>query len=320
VFVIALTAGDADAFAAGSPASYLTGELRPKGTLLPGFAPLDPAELPNYIAITGGQPPNADTRGECATYSDFPSDASVDDSGALQGDGCVYPNTVLSVADQVTATGRSWRAYEEGMDQGAAPADACRHPDSGAADDTVTATPAAGETYATRHNPFVYFHSLLDLGDCIADDGPLDRLADDLKSVKTTPNYAFVAPDLCDSGTLATCPDGRPGGLAGADAFLSTWVPRILASPAYEHDGALLVLFLARGSGSTAGTAPTGGLVISRYAKAGATLKGAYDPYDALRSIEDLLGLEPLGFAAQAKGFAHRALEDAFGGGASGSP
>ncbi len=312
VFVIALTAGDTDAFAADSPATYLTGELRPKGALLPGFAPLDEAELPNYIAMTGGQPPNADTRAECATYADFPANAAVGDSGELQGDGCVYPNTVLSLGDQVSAAGRSWRAYVEGMDQGAEAAPSCRHPESDGPDDTVTATPAVGETYATRHNPFVYFHSLLDLGDCIADDGPLGRLTDDLKTAKATPNYAFIAPDLCDSGTLATCPDGRPGGLAGADAFLHTWVPKILASPAYRKDGALLVLFLARQPGAAAATTPTKGLVLSRFATAGATVRGAYDPYGALRSVEDLLGLDPLGFAAQAKAFAHAALPGAF--------
>ena len=55
-----------DAFAGDSPATYLNGELRPKGTLLPGFAPLDAAELPNYVALTAGQPPNAATRAECA--------------------------------------------------------------------------------------------------------------------------------------------------------------------------------------------------------------------------------------------------------------
>ena len=216
----------------------------------------------------------------------------------------------------MTASGRSWRAYAGGLDQGAHAAQSCRHPESGGPDETATAAPAAGETYATRHNPFVYFHSLLDLGDCLADDGPLDRLADDLKTSKTTPDLAFIAPDLCDSGTLATCPDGRPGGLAGADAFLSTWAPRILASPAYRRDGALLVLFLSRTPGTDAGaaTAPTGGLVVSRFAKAGGTLRGAYDPYAALRSIEDLLGLDPLGFAAQAKSFARAALPSALDG------
>ena len=57
---------------------------------------------------------------------------------------------------------------------------------------------------------------------------------------------------------------------------------------------------------------PAGGLVVSRFAKSGATLRGAYDPYGALRSIEDLLGLDPLGFAARAKSFARAALPSAF--------
>ena len=28
----------------------------------------------------------------------------------------------------------------------------------------------AGSDYATRHNPFIYFHSLLDLGGCSSND------------------------------------------------------------------------------------------------------------------------------------------------------
>ena len=68
----------------------------------------------------------------------------------------------------------------------------CRHPDSNAADPTMRARP--GDGYATRHNPFVYYHSLLDLGDCDANDGALTQLEGDLRTVKSTASFSFIAP------------------------------------------------------------------------------------------------------------------------------
>ncbi|MEA2295038.1 MAG: hypothetical protein QOE86_2677 [Solirubrobacteraceae bacterium] len=316
VFVIALTGpGYQATFGPGSPATYLTGQLRPAGALLSAFAPVDGADLPNYLAFAGGQPPNAATRSECATYADFPSDAAPGKDGVLAGDGCIYPNTVLSIGDQISSSGGQWRAYAEDLGAGPAAAASCRHPVVGGADDTLTDRP--GDGYATRHNPFVYFHSLLDLSDCQADDLPLDRLTTDLGSANTTPRLAFIAPDLCDSGSAIPCADGRPGGLATADAFLAKWVPAILASAAYKRDGLLIVSFLSGPAPNPgpARPAPTGTLLLSRFAQPGSLYAKSYDPYSLLRSIEDLLALKPLAKAAGADSFARVALRAAFAGG-----
>jgi hypothetical protein len=330
VFVIALTGTPSQpAFGATSPAHYLATELKRRGTLLSGFRPVDGgADLPNYLAMTGGQPPNPDTRRECTTFSDFPSSAATTSAGVVSGSGCVYPNTVLSIGDQLTASRHTWRAYAEDLGSGTDGAQSCRHPRPGEADDTLRGR--VGDQYATRHNPFVYFHSLLDLGDCMANDVALDQLAGDLRSVSKTPDYAFIAPNLCDSGTESPCVDGRPGGLATADAFLNEWVPRILASPAYQRDGLLVVTFPSSTTTPTAtGTtttppattdpatgspAPTGTLLLSRFARAGTTIAGPYDPYSLLRSVEDLFGLTPLARAKDAASFAKVALPGAFGG------
>jgi hypothetical protein len=315
VFVIALTGDRAQpAFGATSPAPYLATELKRRGTLLSGFRPLDGADLPNYLAMTGGQPPNPDTRGECATFSDFPADAApAKRDGVVPGAGCVYPNTVLSIADQLTASRHTWRAYLEDLGNGSAGAQPCRHPRPGDPDATLRAR--SGDQYATRHNPFVYFHSLLDLGDCMANDVALDQLPADLRSVSTTPDYAFIAPNLCDSGTESPCVDGRPGGLATADAFLHEWVPRILGSPAYKRDGLLLIAFLSSAptaDPAAASPAPTGTLLLSRFARPAATIAAPYDPYSLLRSLEDLFGLAPLARAKDAASFAKAALPGAF--------
>jgi hypothetical protein len=314
VFVIALTGPGVDAtFGDTSPATYLARDLRAQGALLDNYVPLGNADLPNYIALTSGQPPNADTRAECATYEDFPSSSKQAKSGVLSGDGCVYPNTVLSLGDQITSSGRSWRAYAEDMDKGEAGADVtCRRPDLPGADDTLTGRPQ--DSYATRHNPFAYFHSLLDLGDCIANDVALPALDTDLKAERTTPNLAFIAPNLCHGGTESPCADGTPGGLPATDAFLHEWVPKILASKAYKSDGLLIVAFLSGTAPADPAAAPprTGLLLVSKWAEPGGRFYSAYDPYSVLRSIEDLFALKPLAKAAGAASFAKTVLPKAF--------
>src|SRR5262249_8797405 len=158
----------------------------------------------------------------------------------------------------------------------------CRHPTSDQPDETQHARP--GDAYAARHNPFVYFHSLLDLGDCASDDLPLTQLGADLASPAKTPNYAFIVPNLCHDGSEA-CLDDAPGGLEAADVFLAQWVPKILASPAYRRDGLLVITFsdgpasddsgccnspaASAPVGSLAGGGRVGALLLSRYVTPG---------------------------------------------------
>jgi hypothetical protein len=317
VFVVALHGqGYETTFGEGAAASapYLTGELRPKGVLLSGYRSLASAELPDHVALVGGQPPNADTRADCPVFREIPPTATPSRSGEVRADGCVFPNTVVTLGDQLSATRRSWRAYVEDLDRGEPRRTTCRRPESNGADDTLRGR--LGDGYATRRNPFVYFHSLLDLGDCDANDGALERLSDDLRAVKTTPSFSWIAPNLCNAGTEAPCADGSPGGLPAADAFLKTWAPRILASPAYRKGGLLLVLFAGGTGGSeppAGGAGPrNGALLLSPFAQAGTTAASAYDPYALLRSVEDLFALRPLARAATASSFAPTVLGSAY--------
>jgi phosphatidylinositol-3-phosphatase len=311
VFVIALSTPSYEAaFGHGSVAHYLNDDLRPKGTLLSGYATLGAAELPDYLAMVGGQAPNPDTRADCPSYDEFPSGAKPNKSGQVPGTGCIYPNTALTIGDQVTASGHSWKAYIDDMG-----ATACVHPNSNAADDAPL--PGAGTDYDTRHNPFIYFHSLLDLGDCASDDVTVTKLPAALSSTAKTPRYAFIAPGACEDASQATCPDGGAAGLAGEDAFLKTWVPRILHSPAYKKNGVLIIAFahaIPSTSATPSNTGPvrTGALVLSRYEHAGRTVSKPFNPYSILRSVEDLLGLQPLlARAKSAKSFVSTALPGA---------
>jgi phosphatidylinositol-3-phosphatase len=305
VFVIALsTPGYATAFGKKSVATYLTHTLVKDGTLLSGYQTLPgSSELADELAIVSGQAPTPDTRGGCATYAEFPSSAKVGSNGDTSGNGCIYPDNALTVGDQVTSSGSFWGAYID--DMGGQP---CVHPNSGAADDA--ALPGAGPEYDTRHNPFIYFHSLLDLGDCQTDDQPLTKLPSALRSVSNTPEFTFVAPNACDDAAATTCAGGAPVGLAGEDTFLKTWVPKIRASAAYKKNGALLIVFTGPGGAGTAGSKAitTGALVLSQYAKAGKKIATTYDPYSVLASIDKLLGFTPLAHAKGAKTFIATAL------------
>ena len=90
----------------------------------------------------------------------------------------------------------------------------------------------------------MYIHSIIDVpvycGQHVVN---LDHLVDDLLDVRTTPNFAFITPNLSNDGHDAPCKNGEPGGLISADAFLRVWVPRILASPAFRQDGLLVTIF-----------------------------------------------------------------------------
>ena len=301
VFVISLSSpGYEQAFGSQSQMPYLSGTLRPQGVLLDHYAALDASALPNGIAAISGQPPNSATRAGCPEYEAFT--AVPNSNGVLSAPGCVYPVETQTIADQLTIAQLGWRAYVDGMvDEAGKPAN-CVHPDPG---EPSTAAQPGG--YAASQNPFAYFHSLLDLGDCAENDVPLERLSKDLAKAEKTPSYSFIAPTPCGAGTAAQCAPGAVEGAAAADAFLSTWVPKILASPAYKADGALIVSFSAVNPASPGGAAPTGealrtgALVVSPFAQPGATDSATYDTYSLLRSSEDLLGLEPLGLAAGSK-------------------
>ena len=291
VFVISLASSGYEAtFGSNSQMPYLANTLRPQGELLSGYSLLGDAGAPNEIAAVSGQPPNASTQANCSTYSEFPANAPASKQGVVSGSGCVYPVETLTLADQLSSGGFQWRAYMEGMSGATGKPENCAHPASGAAEQ-----PAQGG-YAARQNPFVYFHSLLDLGACASSDVPLTEFSSDLLKTSSTPNYSFISPNLCDAGVAGQCPAGTPSGAAAADAFLAQWVPKILASPAYKQDGLLMVTFNeANPSGAAASATPqVGALLLSRYVTSGSTDAGAYNPYSLLRSTEDLFGLSHL--------------------------
>ncbi len=242
VFMIVLeNKGFEDTFGAHTQAPYFAHELTRQGVLLTQYFGTAHYSLGNYLAMISGQGGTPQTRDDCETFEDFVSSGTTADGQEI-GHGCVYPAHTKTLADQLQTVGRSWQGYMEDIGNNPQRENArCGAPTIGAPDPTQSAQ--KGDQYAARHNPFVYFHSLVDSGACADHVGPLAQLSKDLETVATTPAFAFITPNLCNDGHDAPCKDGAPGGLVSADAFLKTWVPRILESPAFRKDGLLIVTF-----------------------------------------------------------------------------
>ncbi len=312
VFVIVLENKDYDAtFGPGSKAPYLAKTLVSQGQLLPRYYGIGHESLDNYIAMVSGQGPNPQTQADCQVYTEF-TPGTIGADGQALGQGCVYPPAVKTIADQLEAKGLTWKGYMEDMKT------PCRHPAIGAPDDTQTAS--ASNQYAARHNPFVYFHSIIDRPVCAQRDVPIEQLTTDLASAGTTPNFSFITPDLCHDGHDEPCKGvNEPGGLVSADQFLRTWVPRITGSPAFQNDGLLVVTFDESESGAddccnepsgpntpnNGGPTPgngggrTGAVLLSPFVRPGVANDTPYNHYGLLRSVEDVFGLDHLGYAGR---------------------
>jgi hypothetical protein len=296
VFDIVLENNDYSAtFGTPSNDPYLAQTLPSEGALLENYYATGHFSNDNYVAIVSGQPPNTDNQLDCGSYVDF--SAGQDAQGIQQGDGCVYPTAVKTIADQLSGEGLTWKGYMEDMGndptRDGTTGTSCGHPVSGAHDGAFDAETSDG--YATRHNPFVYFHSITDnASECDQDVVPLGDtsgnmpagtlpgvtgLVTDLASIATTPNFSFITPNLCDDGHDAPCtnttgvaaggdPSAADEAVADTNTWLQTWVPIITSSPAFQKDGLLEITFdeaedptldTTACCGETAGPAASGG-------------------------------------------------------------
>jgi hypothetical protein len=275
VWIVALTGHTMDeALANPSPMPYLSGTLRPKGLLLSGYKPNLPGGLANLIAMVSGQRPTAEQRGNCPAYNDVDLQART---------GCVFAKDVDTLPGQLTAVGKTWRAYVEDSDAGQPP-DTCRHPAPGGPLEPVMA-----------RNPLLFFHSIVDTPDCAANTAGMSRLLPDTEDADSAPTLSLVIPNACHDGADQPCAPGAPAGTPAADAWLKEQLDPLLASKAYKDDGMIVVTFDTGPDFKKA----LGALVISDAVEAGGTDDADYRPANLLRTFEDLLELDPLGRAKQ---------------------
>ncbi|MGN7797645.1 alkaline phosphatase family protein [Leifsonia sp. 22587] len=178
--------------------------------------------------------------------------------------------TSPNLADSLRAAGRTWKMYAEGMPS------PCSAPNAG--------------RYAVKHNPFLYYPSVTaSEAYCRQHDVPFSGFAADLASTSSLPAFSFVSPDLCND--MHSCP------ISTGDVWLSRVVSQILASPAFTSQRSLLVVTFDEGD---SGNNVVACVFAGPGARRGAVSSVGYTHYSLLRTIEDGLGLPPLGESAAA--------------------
>ena len=312
-------------------APYLNRTVVPQGQLLSQYYGVGHSSADNYIAMISGQPPTPAGQDDCA---DDPSNGPNDPYAGVNtpkrvppdaqqpyniatGDGCLYPPNFLTLGDQLSANGFTWKSYNQDMPS---PCYKLGSYNAGHPGD-----------YKRKHNPFVLFESLINSGDCDANVVGLpspDELRTTLSSEATAPNFTYIVPNQCEDGHDA-CSQPVPGAgldpvsgsevqLTQIDDFLKRYVPPIVESPVFKKDGLLVITFdeavenlsccneqpgPATGDpGNQAGIPGSGGgdsgaVLISPFIKPGGFNANGYNHYSLLRSVEDLFGLSHLGYA-----------------------
>jgi hypothetical protein len=306
VFLIVLDGhGYEEAFGPASTAPYLATTLAGEGKLLSNYYAVAQGGLANEIALLSGQGPTPQTAANCPESTPV-APGTVSAEGQVEGQGCVYPAATETLPGQLAKAKLSWKAYLE---------------------------PGPLEPW---RNPFPYFAGLGTAapGGTAGQQVPLEGLATDLKTAAKTPTLSYIVPSACHDGGEAPCAEAQPAGLAAAQPFLEAVVPEIAASPAYKEEGGLIAITFdqAPQTGPTPDSSsccatpaypnmpapasaeppatgpvkPSGGggrvglLLISPYLAPGTVEESAYfNHFSLLRGIEELLGQQPIGYAAE---------------------
>ncbi|MFL5802915.1 MAG: alkaline phosphatase family protein [Roseiflexaceae bacterium] len=178
-----------------------------------------------------------------------------------------------NLVDQLEAAGKSWKAYMEAMPS------PCFVGDD-------------GELYRQKHNPFIYYDDVrTDPARCnkIV---PFTQFAADLQNNRV-PDFVWITPNMCNDAH--DCP------IDASDAWVQTWVPQILASPAWKDNGVLFITFDEGKGGAGCCQGAVGGriatLVISPLVRPGFRSDVPYTHYSLLRTIEAAWGFPLLGRA-----------------------
>ncbi len=181
-------------------------------------------------------------------------------------------DTTSHIADQLELADLTWKSYQEGMGE---PCGLVSH-----------------DRYAAKHNPFVYFDDVNGWDgkqfnpsprctDHVVDYSQLDA---DI-AANALPKYAFITPNLDN--------DMHDGTIAQGDTWLANEMPRIMATDAFKNGGVIFLLW-DEGSGSLGPGDDPPFLVISPNAKPGYKSTVSYDTSSYLKTVEAILGVEPV--------------------------
>jgi len=120
-----------------------------------------------------------------------------------------------NVVRELVKAGKTWKAYQESI------------PSTGYLG--LDAPP-----YLRHHNPFSYLSDVQNDASQAANIVPFTQFATDLGN-NALPQFSFITPNLND--------DAHDGSLAGADAWLQANIAPLIASPAFQSGGLLIITF-----------------------------------------------------------------------------
>jgi phosphatidylinositol-3-phosphatase len=145
--------------------------------------------------------------------------------------------------------------------------------------------------YAVRHNPAAYYTNVATA--CASRDVPLAASPD------ISARFTFVTPNLCND--MHSCPTQSDATteIKTGDAWLSTFMPKIVASPEYQSGAT--ALFITWDEDDYGDSQHIVTIVVSPSTPAGLTPGTAFNHYSMLRTTEEMLGTSAfLGQAATA--------------------
>jgi phospholipase C len=206
--------------------------------------------LPNYMAATGGSTAGITT--DCSPSSRCESSGH-------------------SIFEQVAASRRTWRSYEESM-----PSNCSLNSRS---------------PYAVKHNPAAYYSRIR--AQCRSWDIPFGSTSSghflsDLDAGRL-PAFSFVTPNLCH--------DTHDCSVSTGDAWLKAIVPTITSSNTYRAGRTAVVITWDEGYVSS-NQVPT--IIVAPSTRTGSRSATRFNHYSLLRTTEEMLHLALLGHAASA--------------------
>ncbi|MFC5741156.1 alkaline phosphatase family protein [Dyella tabacisoli] len=192
-----------------------------------------------------------------------------------------YPNihvTSPHLGDRLEAIGKTWKAYEQGM---GTPCNTNKNYDS---------------YYAPDDAPFINFTNIsTNPTRCQAHLVDLSQLNNDLQSIASTPNFAWLAADDYYDGEASG--NGSSASLKVQDGWLKQTLQPIFNSPAWTGQHSLLILTWDESAdkSNSSGNHIATILVDSQGAvRAGYGSAASYNHFSVGRTIEQALGLSAL--------------------------
>ena len=188
-------------------------------------------------------------------------------SGSTQGiaDDANHDFAGQNLADQLEARGKTWQIFAQNVPP----------------DCFTGATATGGEdgpgAYARKHEPAISFT------DISTSPSRCANITDFTHFDPAAADFVFIAPNLCN--------DMHDCSVATGDAFLRSFVPTILSSPAWQQGGVLFITW-DEGEGSTYSSNHVATLVISQAVPKGFQSDVAHDHYSLLRTIQNAWGLD----------------------------